>query len=184
MLPGGSQTFTASADSGFVIGQWYLDGSPAQYGTGSLTVTNLQANHSVFVAFRPLDDLGVTVNTDPGPVELEEDAEIPLGSNFVYQIEVVNKGLNPASNVTVTNTLPSGVNYVGATSTQGSISYASGIVAVQIGAMASGQTVIVLITVSAASLGDQDDLVQVSGSAVEPYTDNNSASVTVDISPP
>ena len=48
---GGSQTFTASPNAGFVVNQWVLDGIAVQNGGNTYTLGNIQASHSVEVTF-------------------------------------------------------------------------------------------------------------------------------------
>ncbi len=48
---GENQMFSASPDADFRVNQWLLDGTLAQAGGSTYTVTNIQANHTVQVTF-------------------------------------------------------------------------------------------------------------------------------------
>jgi peptidoglycan/xylan/chitin deacetylase (PgdA/CDA1 family) len=51
---GTDQLFTATPDAGFEVDQWLLDGSPVQTGGTPYTLTNITADHTVSVTFKPL----------------------------------------------------------------------------------------------------------------------------------
>jgi len=49
---GGSQLFTASPDSGYIIYNWYVDSSFVQSGGSTYTISSVSADHTVRVDFR------------------------------------------------------------------------------------------------------------------------------------
>jgi hypothetical protein len=58
-----NQVFTASADLGYTVDTWYVDGSDVQTGGAAYTLENIQASHTVHVTFkRPVvpDVIGMT----------------------------------------------------------------------------------------------------------------------------
>jgi hypothetical protein len=63
---GGSRSFMATADSGYAVDAWYLDGSPAQAGNTLYTVSNVQFNRAVYVAFRSTASTGITITAPNG----------------------------------------------------------------------------------------------------------------------
>jgi len=65
-------------------------------------------------------DLAITKTDQPDPVI--------VGNNITYELTVTNKGPSPANNMVVTDTLPSGVIFVAATSPQGICTRAGSIV--------------------------------------------------------
>ncbi|MCY2986909.1 MAG: Ig-like domain-containing protein, partial [Planctomycetota bacterium] len=63
LAQGANQTFTAAADSGYVVDTWYLDGQPVKSGGNSYTLANLQGSLSVVVTFR--------IDTSSGEITLK-----------------------------------------------------------------------------------------------------------------
>ena len=51
---GGSLTFTASANTGYTVNAWTVDGKVAQSGGATFALSNITANHAVQVTFTPL----------------------------------------------------------------------------------------------------------------------------------
>ena len=104
---GGSQSFSASPSSGKEVDQWLVDGSPAQSGGASFTLSNVQANTSVHVTFKDLPPptytvtvTGGTANPASGPtgtvVALTPDAP-PAGKQF-KQWNVTAGGVSVSGN--------------------------------------------------------------------------------------
>jgi len=50
----GSQLFTATANTGYVVDKWTVDGSPVQTGGTTCTLSNITATHTVAVSFKIL----------------------------------------------------------------------------------------------------------------------------------
>jgi hypothetical protein len=72
---GSSQVFTATPHSGYEVDKWYLDSSLVQIGGSSYKLTQIHANHTVNVTFKPLPPItisgmtgldGVVMNGLPG----------------------------------------------------------------------------------------------------------------------
>ena len=51
VMPGGNLTFTARCNTGYQVDAWSVDGAAAQTGGATFTLTNIQTNHTVNVAF-------------------------------------------------------------------------------------------------------------------------------------
>jgi len=51
---GQSQQFTALPNNGYTVQKWYLDGNKVQTGSGSYTLANIQADHTIYVTFERL----------------------------------------------------------------------------------------------------------------------------------
>jgi len=70
---GGSLTFTALANTGYVTDTWSLDGASVQTGGTQYTLQNITANHAVKVTFKSLyykTDLSICNNGDAGYIGL------------------------------------------------------------------------------------------------------------------
>ncbi|MEK6281956.1 MAG: Ig-like domain repeat protein [Acidobacteriota bacterium] len=86
----------------------------------------------------PKADLSVSKVDTPDPVV--------VGNNLTYTITVTNHGPSTASNVVMTDTLPSGPSFVSATPTQGTCSGTAPVIC-NLGSMVSGANVTVTIVV-------------------------------------
>ena len=95
---GQTQTFTATPDPNYQVDAWYLDGKLAQTGGSNFGLENILDDHALTVSFTPAYDLMLVMSILPSPVA--------VGSNVVCTLTVANTGINPASNVTVTDPLP------------------------------------------------------------------------------
>jgi uncharacterized repeat protein (TIGR01451 family) len=90
----------------------------------------------------PVANLAVTLADAPDPVA--------AGENLVYTADVTNNGPDPASDVTLKDTLPAGVTFVSATPSQGTCMYATALNC-SLGALANGAKARVTIVVEVAS---------------------------------
>jgi uncharacterized repeat protein (TIGR01451 family) len=122
-------------------------------------------------------DLAITKLDNPDPVV--------AGQQLTYTLEVSNLGASQATGVTVIDTLPPGVSFVSATTTQGTTSHAGGIVTVNLGDMAPGQmeTVTILVAVAPTAHGTLTNTASVSGNEQETNTDNNEDTVSTIVQP-
>lgn len=114
-------------------------------------------------------DLGITLSDSPDPVRRLR--------NLTYSINVRNAGPNVANGVNVSDTLPSSMRLVSATSTQGSCSGASTITC-SLGNLASGASASVSIVVQPSSAGTFSNTATVRANTADPNTRNNSAAVS------
>jgi uncharacterized repeat protein (TIGR01451 family) len=115
-------------------------------------------------------DLAITKTADRNPA--------PVGQNFNYDITVTNTG-TPASNVVVTDPLPSQVTLTAATTSQGTCSYDSGTktVTCNLGTVNAGAPVNIRLTVKPNSEGTLDNTATVTTTDTDSNPNNNSASV-------
>ena len=101
-----------------------LDNSANVTGFGFLSVLPdpqpLNNNAQTTTTVNRVADLAITKADQPDPVI--------VGNNITYELTVTNKGPSPANNMVVTDTLPSGVIFVAATSSQGICTRAGSIV--------------------------------------------------------
>lgn len=117
-------------------------------------------------------DVSITKTAKPDPV--------PAGGEVTYTLVARNNGPSPAQDVTVTDTLPDGVELVSATPTQGSCKSAT----CTLGTIASGTTatISVVVRVPAASAATSlTNVATVTTSTSDPNPDNNTSSVTTDV---
>jgi uncharacterized repeat protein (TIGR01451 family) len=105
----------------------------------------------------------------------------PTGSQITYTLTATNNGPNPATGVTVTDTLPAGVTLVSAT---GGCTPSGGTVVCDLGGLASGASASrdIFVLVNAAS-GVLNNTASVAGNEPDPNTANNTAtkSTAVDV---
>ncbi len=114
-------------------------------------------------------DLSITNTASPNPGQ----AGIPLS----YRITVTNNGPGPATNVTVTDTLPAGVAFGSATATQGNCN-GTGPVNCNLGTLAAGNSAIVTIVVTPGAPGEITNVATVSASESDFDSSNNTANAT------
>jgi len=119
-------------------------------------------------------DLSITNTASPNPGQ--------AGVSLSYRIIVTNRGPKPATNVTVTDTLPAGVTFVSATATQGNCN-GSGPVICNLAGLDVDSSAIVTIVVLPASAGQITNSATVSGSEPDFDSTNNTAAVTTVIQP-
>jgi uncharacterized repeat protein (TIGR01451 family) len=138
----------------------------------------------------------VTNNSDS--VEIDVVAEVDLsvtksvslddaivGSNLVYSIMVTNNGPSPAVNVELVDTLPAGVTFVSGTGPNGALSAVGGVVTVDGGDLANGDSFEVTInaTVANGATGNQVNTVTVSSDTQETDPNDNTATASTSIDP-
>ena len=114
-------------------------------------------------------DLGITKTDSPDPVV--------AGGNVTYTIDVSNTsvGANDANPVTVTDNLPSGVDFVSATPTQGTCDRTGDTVTCQLGQVNAGNTARILIVVKTKKDGTLTNTATVATGSGDPNATNNTA---------
>jgi uncharacterized repeat protein (TIGR01451 family) len=97
---------------GFPLSDEYLSGNPRMDFEGGYITTTDGTNYQAFANGSPSGaDLSITMSDSPDPVLLEE--------NLAYTMTVTNNGPNQATNITLTDVLPSNVTFVSAVPSQG-----------------------------------------------------------------
>ncbi|MBA3514848.1 MAG: PQQ-dependent sugar dehydrogenase [Pyrinomonadaceae bacterium] len=114
-------------------------------------------------------DLLLTKSASPNPGQ--------VGLNLSYRVTVTNNGPAPATNVSMSDTLPSGVSFVSATPSQGSCSGA-GPVNCAVGNLAVGATAVVTILVTPSAIGSIVNTAMASAGEADFDTTNNSATIS------
>lgn len=123
----------------------------------------------------PVADVALTLTGSTSPVL--------LGSNVTYTAVVTNNGPSPATSVSFSDTLPAGVTFVSAASTQGTAVQSNGVVTVPIGTVASGASVTVTIVVTPTAPGALQDSAMVTAAEFDPNSANNSAMTSTTVNP-
>ncbi|HEY3129262.1 MAG TPA: hypothetical protein VGL91_07375 [Acidobacteriota bacterium] len=121
-------------------------------------------------------DLSVSKSASPDPVT--------AGNNLIYTVKVTNNGPASASGVTMTDTLPSSLSFVSATSTVGGCLQASGTVKCTIGNLSSGAAATVTIVAITGPTGTVTNTATVAGNETDGNTANNTARVSSTIAAP
>lgn len=115
-------------------------------------------------------DVAVTMSGSPDPVA--------VGGNVTYTISVANLGVDPSTPVTLTDTLPAGVTFVSAASSQGACVEAAGVVTCNLGTLLNGATANITVVVATTGPGSLlNTAVATSGTADSDLL-NNTATVT------
>jgi uncharacterized repeat protein (TIGR01451 family) len=147
--------------------------------TGHETDPNLENNTStVTTQLGAQIDLAIVKTDSPDPVT--------AGQQLTYTLKSTNTGPSNATGVTITDTLPPGVSYVSATSSQGAVSFAGGTVTVGLGNLAVGAsaTTTIVVAVNSATTGSITNTAVISGHETETNLDNNKSSVATVVNPP
>jgi len=139
-------------------------------------LTNNSASATVIVANASSADMAIVKTASPNPV-IE-------GTPLIYSLAVTNNGPATATNVTVTDTLPSTVIYLSSTTTQGSCSEAGGIVTCLLGTMANAGTATITILTIPTQPGVITNTANVSGDQTDSNLANNSSTVSVTVLQP
>ena len=106
------------------------------------------------------------------------------GGTVTYTISVNNNGPHPATGVVLTDPLPFGILFTGASSSQGTCTVTGRTVTCNIGVLQSGSTITVTIAGIRAFEGMFTNVVIVSSAVPDPNPTNNTNSVTVSATAP
>ena len=112
-------------------------------------------------------------------------AAVSHGQSFAYTFALVNPGnVGPATGVTLSDPLPTGVSLVSATPTQGTCSAVGGVVNCALGTLSSGATATVTVTVAAPSVpAVLVNTATVTANEVDPAPGDNAARATTYVDP-
>jgi hypothetical protein len=111
---GGSITYTATPAPGYLVGQWFLDGTPIQYGGDTCTITDVLSDCGVVVSFVPAGQIYFTAPSEEVQ-NTDGEATVTVTRNFGDAATVDYQ--------TVDDTALAGINY---TATQGTLTFTEG----------------------------------------------------------
>ncbi len=120
-------------------------------------------------------DLLARISATPEPVSVTQ--------NLTYTVQALNSGPQDATNMVLKNTLPAGVNFVSATSNEGSCAQANLVVTCSISKLVSGDSLAASIVVIPTATGSADDTASASATETDTLLGNNSASHTTRVDP-
>ncbi len=135
---------------------------------------------SVSVSVDKVADLDISKMDDPDPVN--------PGRNLTYTLSVTNKGPSPATNVTVTDTLPGGITFVAAAGAGWNCSELAKTVTCTRGSLDAAETspdVTISVAVDFSTSGELENTATVSASEKDDKQEDNSQTIstTVAVSP-
>ncbi len=157
----GSANFTFTNGTALPVGHWI-----------TATATDTNGNTSEFSRARKVvqaDSIDLEV------VKTDSADPAPRATNIFYTVTVTNFGPTNASGVVLTDTLPAGVTYVGATPSQGSVTQFAGVVTCNLGALADGAGASLLVEVTGNVTGTVTNLAAATANELESDSSNNSA---------
>ena len=114
-------------------------------------------------------DLKVAKTGSPG--------SLILGNNLTYTLTVTNNGPDNATGVTVSDTLPTGVSFVSASTSRGSCG-GTATVACNLGTLGPSQSATVAIVVNMNTVGSVTNTASVGGDRKDSVSSNNTSTVT------
>jgi uncharacterized repeat protein (TIGR01451 family) len=133
---------------------------------------------SVTTTVNPSADVSLSLISTPSPVQ--------VGQDLTYTLNINNFGPSDATAVVLTDTLPAGVRYVSAASSQGTVpAQSNGKVTANLGGLAAGAsaTVTIVVTPTAGTSSSIVDTAIVSTQTIDPTPSNNTATTTTAITP-
>lgn len=140
------------------------------------SLTSNSASATVVVANANSADVAIVKTATPNPVT--------QGTPLTYTLSVFNNGPASATNVMVTDTLPSVMTFLSANTTQGTCSEAGGTVTCQLGTMANAGTATVTILTIPGAPGVVSNTATVSADQTDSVPANNTSTQTETITAP
>ncbi len=116
------------------------------------------------------------IEADVSVTKLSESTSVLLGAEIVYTITVENDGPGDASDVQVTDVIPTGTSFLDADPAQGACSEAGGTLTCDLGDLADGDDATITLTVRADEEGIVENTATVSAREPDPDETNNSDS--------
>jgi uncharacterized repeat protein (TIGR01451 family) len=175
---GSTATFSVvlQVNSGTPSGTSVTDTVTATAANAVPSITTNTASATVIVANANSADVAIVKTGSPNPVT--------EGTPLTYSLAVTNNGPASATNVTVTDTLPSVVTYLSANTTQGSCSEAGGTVTCLLGTMTNAGTATITIVTLPNAPGVVSNTATVAADQTDPVPANNSSTQTETITFP
>ena len=141
-----------------------------------LAITNTSAQAICDFSFQVVDLPCVEAAPDLALSKSVNPASVPVGQNAVFTLNVTNNGPGAATNVVVTDTLPSGLAYVSNTC---GATFAAPTLTWNVGGLADGAGAACDVTVTVTGEGTLTNNAVVTADGVDPVPANNSASASV-----
>jgi len=174
----GDGTFSSPLSSGLQNCNPFADSIAAADDLNGDKLTDL-------IALGTANDIDVLLNTSPtsgADLAILSSTATPdpvgIGSSLTYTAQVANQGPQDATGVIFTDTLPNNVNFVSATSSQGTCANSNSIVTCTVGALASPLDFTVKIVVTPTAAGTLNNSMNVAANETDPVPANNSAMQT------
>lgn len=165
---------------------WYLTGCGCTGGDSSLisdgVTIHLDPGEDIICTFTNHQQLPA-LEADLNVIKSDAFDPVMVGYDVTYTVTVINNGPDTAENVVLTDTLPAGVTYVSAIPSQGTCGEAGGVVTGNLGNIASGASVHVVIIVITISDGVITNNAYATSDTPDPDTGNNSASEDTTVDP-
>ena len=174
LAPGASETLTVIALPNAAGAISNTVSASTSSGDSNMSNNFSTVNTTISAAGSGAADLGVTKTAA---------ASGTVGSNLTYTITVTNlSGSNTATASTLTDALPSGLTFVSATSSVGSVSSSGGIVTANLGDLAPGASATITLVGLPNAAGSLTNTAEVSTSAGDSNSANNVAAASTTIS--
>jgi len=170
-------TLVLQVNAGTPSGTNIAETAMASAGNIVPSLTTNSATASVVVANANSADMAIVKTAIPSPTVAD-------GDTLTYSLAVTNNGPASATNVTVTDALPSGVTYLSVSTTAGTCSQAGGTVTCLLGTMANAGTATVTILTLAGAPGLASNTATVSADQTDPILTNNTSTQTETITAP
>ena len=133
-------------------------------------------NEQFLVDYVEIDFTVALSGTELSVIQTDLPDPVNVANPLVYTLTVANNGPDDATGVTVVDTLPAGVTFQSASSTQGSCSEISGIVTCVLGDMIAGANATVNIALTAPfTTGTITNTAVASGNETDPLAGNNTS---------
>jgi uncharacterized repeat protein (TIGR01451 family) len=186
--PAGLAAFPDVSDSDFNAGPWHNHFEGNFGGLDVLVRSHDVQDSSGAEAAVVIGGGQVSLTEKPADLAITKvDSSDPsrAGRDLTYTITVTNNGPNPATGVTVSDTLPAGLSARSTGASQGSCS-GSTTITCALGDLAVGGSATVTIVVRPSTAGTITNTASVSGNQPDPNTANNTASqdTTISAAPP
>jgi uncharacterized repeat protein (TIGR01451 family) len=175
--PEGLAAFPSVDDADFNAGPWHNHFEGAFGGLDVLVRSNVIDDAAGNDAAVVIGGGQVSLTEKPTDLSITKvDSVDPVraGSDLTYTLTATNNGPNPATGVTVTDTLPAGLSAKSTTASQGTCSGTTTITC-SLGDLASGASATVTIVVRPTEPGKITNSAGVSGNQPDPNSANNSA---------
>ncbi len=130
--------------------------------------------------------VSAVVQADLGVTKTASAVSVRPGEPVTYTLSVTNNGPSNATGVNLTDTLPAGLTFESATSSQGTCAFKDGTITCAIGDLnnKADATATVKATTTANATGKLTNTATVKGNEPDPVASNNTASNTVEIGAP